>query len=229
MRQGDRGAGRCWRRPARVFSVARSFGCLARLVCAEEAQLQLRVEAELVAAFAWDGVRDAEGREGRRVGRVGAAALERRRWSPSSLQLVPLRVNSLRLTLTKIERMSSLAPPKTSGISATAWICAVSGSRLSATRTTTVPRSNGPASAGVIDDQRERRALVGPGEVGLAVDLQRRGAGAGCDRGDADLALVRAARAFLLCGAGAAPRPRRSPRAGSRGRPRASRSLPAAG
>ena len=65
-------------------------------------------------------------------------------------QLVPLRVKSLRLTLTKIERMSSLAPPKTSGIaSVCGWICAVSGSTKSGTRTTTMPRSKGPAIAGV--------------------------------------------------------------------------------
>ena len=47
--------------------------------------------------------------------------------------------------------MSSLTPPNTSGMaSETALIWAVIGSTLSAIRTTTVPRSNGPWTAGVI-------------------------------------------------------------------------------
>ena len=54
--------------------------------------------------------------------------------------------------------MLSWAPPKTSGIgSETAVTCAVSGLTCSATRTTTVPRSNGPAVAGVTT-ARERGA-----------------------------------------------------------------------
>ena len=77
-------------------------------------------------------------------------------------QLLPLRVNSLRLTLTKIERMSSLAPPKTSGITAVGWIWAVSGSRKSATLTTTVPRSKGPASAGVTTTSESGAPWKGP-------------------------------------------------------------------
>ena len=51
--------------------------------------------------------------------------------------------------------------------------------------------------------QRERRALVGAREVGVALDLDRARAGAGADRRDADLALRRAARVFCLGFAGA--------------------------
>ena len=89
------------------------------------------------------------------------------------LQLVPLRVNSLRLTLTKIERMSSLAPPKTSGISATRLIWAVSGSTKSGDPDDDVAEVEGPGERRGDDHQRERRPLVGTGEVGLAADLQR--------------------------------------------------------
>ena len=60
-------------------------------------------------------------------------------------------MNPLRFRFRPIERMSSLTPPNTSGIaSETALTWAVTGSTFSATRTTTVPRSNGPETAGVI-------------------------------------------------------------------------------
>ena len=58
-------------------------------------------------------------------------------------------------------------------VSETALVLAVFGSTLRATLTTTVPRSNGPETAGVIDRQRQRRALVGAGEVHLAGELRR--------------------------------------------------------
>ncbi len=66
------------------------------------------------------------------------------------LQLVPLSVNSLRFRFTTIWRMSSFTPPKTSGISALVETWPVSGLRFSGAWTTTLPRSNGPATAGVM-------------------------------------------------------------------------------
>ncbi len=73
-------------------------------------------------------------------------------------QLVGLRVKFGRSIFRSTERMLSWAPPKTCGIgSETAWIWAVSGSTNRATLTTTVPRSNGPAVAGVTT-ARERGA-----------------------------------------------------------------------
>ena len=142
------------------------------------------LKPSLLQPVAWNGALTGVGAERRRVGRVGAAAVDRRRWSPAAAQLVGLSMNLLRSTLTSIERMSSLTPPNTSGIgSETALTWAVSGLTLSATRTTTVPRSNGPATAGRDHRQRERGALVGAGEVGLAAELERARAGAGVGRG----------------------------------------------
>ena len=121
-------------------------------------------------------------------------------------QLVGLRVNSLRLRLSSIDRMLSWAPPKTSGIgSETAVTCVVSGSTKRATRTTTVPRSKGPAVAGVIT-ARERGARGGGREEDLAGDREWRRAGAGLDRRDADFALRRAAGVSRLVGAAGAGR-----------------------
>src|SRR6201996_6674835 len=72
-------------------------------------------------------------------------------------------MNFSRSTLTAIERTSSLTPPNTFGIgSDTALIWAVSGLTLSATRTTTVPRSNGPATAGVTMSIDSGAPLYGP-------------------------------------------------------------------
>ncbi len=72
------------------------------------------------------------------------------------------------LTLTAIERMSSLAPPKTSGIaSETTWIWADSGSTKSGTRTTTVPRSKGPATPGVTTASESGAPLYGPARKAL--------------------------------------------------------------
>src|SRR6476646_5807715 len=51
--------------------------------------------------------------------------------------------------------------------SETAWLWAVSGSTLSATRTTTVPRSNGPATAGVIVTSESGAPLYGPARYAL--------------------------------------------------------------
>ena len=67
------------------------------------------------------------------------------------LQLVGLCMNPLRSRSTSIARMSSLTPSNTFGItSEIAVICVVSGLTLSATLTTTVPMSYGPATAGVM-------------------------------------------------------------------------------
>jgi hypothetical protein len=69
---------------------------------------------------------------------------------PLAEQPVGLSENSCRSSSTAIERMSSVAPPYTCGIeSDCALTWAVRGSTWSATLTTTVPRSNGPAVAGV--------------------------------------------------------------------------------
>ncbi len=60
-------------------------------------------------------------------------------------------MNPPRSRSTLIVRMSSFTPPNTFGMSSeSAVILAVSGSTLSATLTTTVPRSYGPATAGVM-------------------------------------------------------------------------------
>src|SRR6185437_2410171 len=52
------------------------------------------------------------------------------------------------------------------------------------------------------EDDRERCPLIRTGEVDLAFELQRFGAGARLDRGDADLAFLGAARLFRLSRAG---------------------------
>ena len=202
VRQRRPRRGRCWRRRARAFSTARRRGCLARLVCAEQPQVELRAESR-AACSRPAGTGSETGRRRRPPGWSGRprprAACRRSRICE---QLVPLRVKSLRLTLTKTERMSSLAPPKTSGIgSATAWICArlrIDVQRHPDDDGAEVERTGDRRGD---DDQRERRALVAPGEVGLALDLQRRGAAAGADRGDADLAVVGAARVFAFSAA----------------------------
>ena len=78
-------------------------------------------------------------------------------------QLVGLTMKLWRLTFTSIERMSSLTPPNTFGIgSETALIWAVIGLTFSATRTTTVPRSNGPETAGVTIASDSGAPLYGP-------------------------------------------------------------------
>ena len=78
--------------------------------------------------------------------------------------------------------------------------------------------------------EAERRAFVGAGEVDLARDVDRVGAGAGAGRRGADLGGGRAARARLL-GEARVARSRRAapgPPPGSRGRPPGSRRSPAA-
>ena len=68
--------------------------------------------------------------------------------------------------------MSSLTPPNTSGIgSETALIWAVSGLTLSATLTTTVPRSYGPATAGVMIASESGAPLYGPARYALPAIL----------------------------------------------------------
>ena len=60
------------------------------------------------------------------------------------------------------------------------------------------PRSKGPATAGVTIDQGERRALVGAGEVDVALDVEGGRAGAGADVDDAHFRVRRAAGIGLL-------------------------------
>ena len=132
--------------------IARNFGFCARLVA-------LRPPSTLVASFGRNlSLRQAEVLKASTTGKalnadsvVGSEPPPR--ITPlviSFAQLVGLIVKLGLLVLTSIERMLSLAPPKTSGIgSDTGRIRAVSGSTKRATRTTTVPRSKGPAIAGV--------------------------------------------------------------------------------
>ncbi len=181
MRQRHRGAGGCWRLAGARLQDRAQFRVLGPPGLAEEADLQLRVELQLLAAARLELGGDLEGRVGR-PGCIGLAPPPLRTPAVAPLrQLVPLRVNSLRLTLRKIERMSSLVPPKTSGIAVGPGVDlrgfgveeeAAPGRRRCRGRTD-------PASAGVTTSERERRALVAPGEVGVALDLQRRVAGAG--------------------------------------------------
>ena len=107
------------------------------------------MKSRLSQPFDWKGTE-----AGKAVKAAGSAGLAPppRSVAPTAIgeQLVGLREKFLRSRLTSTERMSSRAPPKTCGIgSETAWTWAVSGSTNSATLTTTVPRSNGPAVAGV--------------------------------------------------------------------------------
>ena len=78
-------------------------------------------------------------------------------------QLVGLTMNWLRFMFRSIERTSSLTPPNTFGIgSETASICAVAGLTSRRARTTTVPRSYGPATAGVTTANESGAPLYGP-------------------------------------------------------------------
>ena len=104
--------------PSRPTRVARNFGFCARTV-------DLRPLMTLVKSLGRNlRAPQSEGWNGARTGKELNAASEVGSEPPpltdpvvSSLpQLVGLIVNSLRLALTSIERMSSLAPPKTSGI-----------------------------------------------------------------------------------------------------------------
>src|SRR5512146_2082209 len=80
-----------------------------------------------------------------------------------SRQVVGLTVKFERLIETSIERMSSFTPPNMYGIgSETAWTSAVSGLMLTAARTATVPRSYGPATAGVTNRRLIGAPLYGP-------------------------------------------------------------------
>ena len=76
-----------------------------------------------------------------------------------------------------MSRTSRRMPWRIVGIgSETVVTWAVSGSIRRAFRTTTLPRSKGPATAGVTTARRERGAFVGAGEVGVAGGM-RRGSG----------------------------------------------------
>ena len=75
--------------------------------------------------------------------------------------------------------------------SETTVTCASVGSTSIAWRTTTVPRSNGPAIARTADRQPERRALVGPVRDTEPLREERLAPGAGADGRGADLRLDR--------------------------------------
>jgi hypothetical protein len=117
VRQGDRGAADVGVALAGDENGAefRVLGALGRLAAAVEAGEQLRPEAELLAVAGLEGGADPEGAEGRRVGRVAAAAVESAAGGEGA-QLVGLRVKLLRSRSTSTARMLSWAPPKTLGI-----------------------------------------------------------------------------------------------------------------
>ena len=122
---------------------------MARLVAPNSRRLSLGRNFSRRQPFSWTG--SETGKDENAAGLVGSAPPP---FSAPAVangeQLVPFRVNSFLLMFTATERMSSLAPPKTSGIAlVAARIWAVSGSTKSGTLTTTVPRSKGPATAGV--------------------------------------------------------------------------------
>ena len=77
-------------------------------------------------------------------------------------------------------------------------IWAVAGSTKTATRTTTLPRSYGPETAGVDDHEAEGSALVGTGEVDVAAGVERAGARRPRRDPDADLLAGQSGRGLLL-------------------------------
>ena len=156
----------------------------AALGAALEREADLRLELELPALAELEAVLSSGA-----TLPCGSRAASRSRTAGS--QLVGLRVKlglSIRI---EIERTSSGMPLRIVGIGseiAVSW--AVAGSRLSAVRTTIVPRSNGPATAGVTIAEAQRRAFVRAGEVGLAGGVVggRAGAGGGVDVADPEAA-----------------------------------------
>src|ERR1700733_4937393 len=83
-------------------------------------------------------------------------------------QLVGLSVNPGRFASSDTERTSSGIPSRIVGNgSLTALICAVLGLIYNATRTTTVPKSNGPATAGVMTARLRGAFLYGPAKYAL--------------------------------------------------------------
>src|ERR1700710_689770 len=139
--------------PPRAVRVALSFGCPARRVC-------FLAPMKRVTSFGrnfnasqpevWNGtepvtVDQADATAGLAPPPASAAV------AADLSQEVGFRVNSFLLRSIAIDLMLSWLPPKTSGIgSETAVTWVDSGSTNSATLTTTVPRSKGPAVAGVI-------------------------------------------------------------------------------
>jgi hypothetical protein len=96
--------------PGRAVRIARSFGCLARRVLPKRRIFSFGLEGELVAVLCLECVADGEGENA--AGLVGSDPPPLITPAVAALsQLVPLSVNSLRLRLRKIERMSSLVPP----------------------------------------------------------------------------------------------------------------------
>ena len=82
-------------------------------------------------------------------------------------------------------------------------ICAVCGSTSIRDRTTTFPRSNGPAFAGITTAQPERRALIRPGEEHLAaLHLERVRARTRSGRDVPDQAPIATRTLAHACGSG---------------------------
>ena len=214
VRQGDRGAGRCWRRPACALRIARRRGCLARLVAPKRRRFSFGRKPSGVAVVQLDRVGDREGREGRRIGRVGAAALEGagggqfRAVGPVEGEFVPVDVDGDRADV-ELGAAEDVRDRVGDGVDLRRF-----GIEEERHPDDDGAEVEGPGERRGDDHERERRALVGAGEVGLAVDLQRRGAGAGGDRGDADLALVGTARRWPSRPRRRVPPPRRSPAGG---------------
>src|SRR3954452_23230002 len=139
--------------PRRATRVARNFGFWARNILLRLPNTRVNsfgLNFNLRQALAWKPA--PTGAELNFAGSSGSPPPPKIEPEVSSLrQLVGLTMKPFLLALTSIERILSLAPPKTCGIALVVGrIRAVSGSTNSATLTATVPRSNGPAVAGVI-------------------------------------------------------------------------------
>jgi len=84
------------------------------------------------------------------------------------LQLVGFRTNPGRSILATIERIRSGTPSTICGIGSVFTVTwAVLLSRKTAARTTTLPRSNGPATAGVMKTSDNGAPLYGPARYAL--------------------------------------------------------------
>src|ERR1700761_815406 len=149
--------------PALAWTTTRIFGFFARVVGPEIRAWNVGLKASLLHPVAWKAAEIAK--------LVQLAALAGFEPPPFNVpavapleQLVGLSMNLWRFMFRSIERMSSLTPPNTFGIgSETALTWAVAGLTFKAARTTTVPRSNGPATAGVMTANPRGAPLYGPG------------------------------------------------------------------
>src|SRR5262245_14287751 len=148
--------------PLPALSTAFSFGFFARLFAPDSWSFSFGLKPSPWHALHWYGTE-----AGKAVKDAGSAGLAPppRSVAPTAIgaQLVPFREKFLRSRLTSTELMSSRAPPNTCGIgSETAWTWAVSRSTDRATLSTTEPRSNGPAVAGVTTARDRGAPAYGP-------------------------------------------------------------------